>query len=323
MDEYAASVWSLIPLDTIAEKLTQPFSSDSEKVRAIYYWVTHNISYDVVRFHRPERMAIFLNSTDSAELEDYVTSRYGTMTYDRGTGVCEGYASLFKLLCRKAKINCVVVRGYGRTSMTDIGKPYNTNHAWNAVKVDGKWRLVDACWGSGYCDDAVTTFHQKFTDYYFLTAPDVFAYNHYPDNTEWLLTNSPASVQEFTLLPYFFFSESQTAAVKFSPRLANIERQTGEYIYFEIEVNSANKSKIFQGVQLNEFDSAGKKITPPRNGASVKSVKRSDNKITIEYKVWSEKVKTIQVWFNDLHSTLGYKLTAYKDYMEHNGVWRK
>jgi len=37
---------SLVNLKSFADKLTQPFSTDTDKFRAIYKWVCNNIEYD-------------------------------------------------------------------------------------------------------------------------------------------------------------------------------------------------------------------------------------------------------------------------------------
>ena len=51
------------------------------------------------------------------------------------SGVCESYAKAFQYLCGVNGIDSVILTGYG-------GEP----HAWNLVRVDGKWYGVDATW---------------------------------------------------------------------------------------------------------------------------------------------------------------------------------
>ena len=55
--------------------------------------------------------------------------------------VCEGYAKVFKVLCDKVGIPCVLVSGQGVTS-SGAGA-----HMWNYVQMEDKqWYLVDATW---------------------------------------------------------------------------------------------------------------------------------------------------------------------------------
>lgn len=54
----------------------------------------------------------------------------------RGHTVCEGMALLFTLLCLRQGIPCMLAAGMGRED----------HHAWNMVKIDGRWMHVDAYW---------------------------------------------------------------------------------------------------------------------------------------------------------------------------------
>ena len=51
------------------------------------------------------------------------------------TGVCSSYAGAFKLLAQQAGLECIVVTGN-----LDGELP----HAWNKIKIDGEWRIVDS-----------------------------------------------------------------------------------------------------------------------------------------------------------------------------------
>ncbi len=51
--------------------------------------------------------------------------------------VCDGYSKAFKALCDYYKIPCLLEIGYVYKS---------TGHAWNIVKLKGKWYYVDSTW---------------------------------------------------------------------------------------------------------------------------------------------------------------------------------
>lgn len=55
--------------------------------------------------------------------------------------VCEGIAKAFKLMCDVNEIPCIVVSG---SSTNNDRQDTGDNHAWNMVKIDGKWYHVDA-----------------------------------------------------------------------------------------------------------------------------------------------------------------------------------
>lgn len=63
--------------------------------------------------------------------------------------VCEGYARAFKVLCDSENIPCVLVDGYGTSSLDSDGEA----HMWNNVRVGDAWYAVDVTWndpvGSG------------------------------------------------------------------------------------------------------------------------------------------------------------------------------
>jgi transglutaminase/protease-like cytokinesis protein 3 len=162
----------------IADKLTSGFSSDSLKIRAIYYWITQKIGYDCQAYKKGN--PIPYNKDDG----DYYYKRVRrTLSYKKG--VCEDYALTFKMFCDALKIPAEVIDGYGL-----VVKPYKilsilgigeSNHAWNAVKINNKWYLLDLTWASGYVNGTVTKFTRKRNDYYYLTTPEKFILDHHPD----------------------------------------------------------------------------------------------------------------------------------------------
>ena len=45
-------------IETLSHLLTDSFENDSEKVRAIFYWMTQNIGYDCKRFHENRSFSV-------------------------------------------------------------------------------------------------------------------------------------------------------------------------------------------------------------------------------------------------------------------------
>ena len=58
---------------------------------------------------------------------------YGVLLNQKG--VCASYSGAFKLLAQAAGLDCIVVTG---------NLEGNLPHAWNKVKVDGEWQIVDS-----------------------------------------------------------------------------------------------------------------------------------------------------------------------------------
>ena len=67
------------------------------------------------------------------------------------------YATAYAVLARFAGLECAAVEGFVKgfryepgDSVRDASGSLVINHAWNAVRVDGQWRLLDACAGARY-----------------------------------------------------------------------------------------------------------------------------------------------------------------------------
>ena len=77
--------------------LTRPFITDEEKARAIFRWITDNITYDVEGF--------FSGRKTEAESGDVLKSR---------SSVCSGYSSLFEELGKVAGLQITTIDGYAK-----------------------------------------------------------------------------------------------------------------------------------------------------------------------------------------------------------------
>ena len=194
IDAYALSIprSEASSVDRLATALSKETTNDREKTRAIYRWITKNISYDTRAFF---------------------SGNLGDMSADRVLktmkGVCDGYAQLFAALAQLMGLEAERVvgnsKGYGYVVGSKIEGP--ANHAWNAVKINGAWRLVDCTWGAGYIDTK-KNFVERFNDYYFLTPPDQFAYDHFPEDPEKQFLSTPITKEFYENLvnvqPLFF-----------------------------------------------------------------------------------------------------------------------
>lgn len=79
-------------------------------------------------------------------------------------------------------------------------KPEERNHSWNAVHVQGEWRFIDCTWGSGYLD-ADGKYQRQFDEFWFLTDPEMFCYDHFPAHADWQLLDKPIDIDEFNKRP--------------------------------------------------------------------------------------------------------------------------
>ncbi len=162
-------------IPALAKDITQPFSTDEDKVRAIFRWMTNNIAYDCADYHNKNRSiggSVTYNKKTTKEEKagkwEDVYYKYATKVLRNKKGVCEGYATLFYELCRYSGIQCHVVTGKANTNLE--GKPKYGGHAWNKVRIGDDWYFTDVCWASGACDEKVTKFYKGLNNHYYLTS---------------------------------------------------------------------------------------------------------------------------------------------------------
>lgn len=179
----------LINLPILTHRLTAQMPTDVERFRAIYYWVTHNIKgeYDMTRKSNHARKK-YRNDPEALQQwnRTYRKEVFIKLLNDKET-LCTGYAYLIKKMALLAGLECEIVNGYDPTNTFKSKNGPLANHAWNAIKIDGKWYLCDATWSSGYTDMGTYLFEYDYDDTYFLMKPSEFAKTHKPEDPQWNL----------------------------------------------------------------------------------------------------------------------------------------
>ena len=103
--------------------------------------------------------------------------------------------------CRSKGLECEVVSGHAKGFGYRNGDSFHdkeSDHAWNAVCTDGKWRLVDSCWGAGHGEDS--HHHDgkaRFKEHHFAMPPEQFALTHLPQDDRWQLLAVPITMEQF------------------------------------------------------------------------------------------------------------------------------
>lgn len=108
----------------IISAVIKPGMTDRQKAEALNNYVAQNVHYDFKGYqdYQAGKNVYHLQTAYTALVE--------------GKGICQGFARAYKLLCDKAGVPCVVLFGTTRQ--------FGTAHAWNRVKLDGKWETVDS-----------------------------------------------------------------------------------------------------------------------------------------------------------------------------------
>lgn len=189
IDKHALSVidYKNESIKSLTERLIKNTENEFEKARSIYRWITKNISYDVQSY--------FKNNIEHQRVQ----AKY---VLKSKISVCSGYANLFKEMANAAGLESEVVsgfaKGYGFEAGDAIGE---SNHAWNAVRLDKSWYLIDCTWGAGSIG-VDKKFKRNYVDFYFLTPPEHLIYSHFPDSNRWQLMTNQMSKIVFSNLPY-------------------------------------------------------------------------------------------------------------------------
>lgn len=126
----------------IIRKEIKPGMSTAQKVKAIHDYMVLNCEYDYKNY---------LNGTiprKSYGVEGFILKK---------KAVCQGYAETFQLFMEALHIPCQLVVGQANNGGGYAG------HAWNIVKVSGKWYHIDVTW-----DDPVPDRKGRISYGYFL-----------------------------------------------------------------------------------------------------------------------------------------------------------
>ena len=146
-----------------AEKILKDAYAEGQSVPE-YELAIHDILVDVMEY-------------DTATLENYGgvpepnnDNPYGALI--GGRGICLGYTRTFQLLMDMAGIECISIYGH-----SDNGEEYG-EHAWNQVRLDGEWYIVDSTW-----DDPLSSMPvpAKYHHWYFNVTSEYISDNHFWD----------------------------------------------------------------------------------------------------------------------------------------------
>lgn len=152
--------------------------TDNKIVETFYYWIAHNITYDA-KLYKDN------NATD----EDVSVK---SILVKRKT-ICDGYSNLILELCQAVKIECIKIIGYGKNYDSET-----EGHAWNAVKINGKWQLIDVTWGTGsFLDRELQNYSKEIDLKYLFGDPDYFIIDHFPEEESWQLLDFPINKEKF------------------------------------------------------------------------------------------------------------------------------
>ncbi len=145
-------------MESRVEKLARPAQnlSDEEKLKYIHDFICENVTYDKLK-------------------KQYSHEIIGPL--GQGVGVCEGISKTVKILCDKLGIWCTIA-----ISEANPEKGIKYRHAWNVVKIGGKYYHLDATFdnslGKIHVEDSHNSKNDKSEsiryDYFMLSDKQIF-----------------------------------------------------------------------------------------------------------------------------------------------------
>lgn len=211
--------------------------NDYDKLLAIHDWIALNIIYDTELY-------------DMANTADGIQSYRGFNlegVFIDGRAVCDGITKAFMLMSRIEGIECIRVSG------TLNGG----NHAWNKVKLDGIWFVVDVTGDDAILrikdTDGETTKYifEELRHIYFLTSDAKISETH----CESVTSTAPKATGEYNYYVNNGFSANTQAKLdKYFEKVAEIAKtvKSGSAIILEVNtkgINGANCNYLYENIR--------------------------------------------------------------------------
>lgn len=213
---------TLAQIESVADSCLSQIDTtgdDYSKVKEIYDFICDNTSY-------------VTNATDNQRI---------TSVFLYQESVCNGYASAFQYLCQRLGIECLLVSG-----MADNNTGSIEAHAWNLVKEDGDYYLVDVTWGDGMDSDSST----DDIDYSYLNLPDsLMNIDHSPELTEYDIFLEPCTSLDnnYFVRNNLYFSDYESARNQF------IDIKPDETVCIMLDSDSLYQQTIYELIDNDDI----------------------------------------------------------------------
>ena len=181
-------------IKSVADYIVRNEPNSYKQIKAAHDYVVSRVSYDL-----------------GVLTEGIRPSQKPLTVFHKRVGVCEGYARLFQALGKAMGYKTAYITGKVRRDLAPIdvipqarrlaNYGYDwTLHAWNGVKIEGNWYLVDTTWDDG----------NLYKTDYLLVPPAAMISSHFPSSKNWQLLPSTINHEAFEnkpLLTTKFFAQ--------------------------------------------------------------------------------------------------------------------
>lgn len=261
----------LLTAEKLAKHIASDFSSEEDKVKALFCWMTKNIRYDLEEYYNPSnKRTTFRYRTieEKNTIIQGIKDKTVSETLKRRKGVCEGYAQTFAKVATLLNIENAVISGYARASFNEIGNPIQQpNHAWNAVKIKNNWTYIDATWGAGHQNNG--KWHREFKPYFFNMKKEHYFKTHLPEESVWRLKVNRMDKITFYKQPIYSHRFLTTNYKLISPANGFIKKDKNGKITVSLK-NIAPNQKIHFGFLGDQYAKEG--AITIKNGITTASI---------------------------------------------------
>lgn len=212
------------PLGTTPASLAQgyicrPYRSDVQRLRAIFTWVSERIAWE-------------------DDFEGEIDTRH---VLQSKRGCSHEIAVIVAEMCASVGLHAEVVRGYLKTpgEPLDLESVARPNHFWNAVIVEGEWRIMD-CSLAGPTNPKRAQYSnaggQVAEFWYFLARPLESCYSHVPLLPEQQHICPPQPHDVLMALPCAtpIYFKHQLHMADFDTSLLNLDNLEMAHIYINV-----------------------------------------------------------------------------------------
>lgn len=250
VDKNTRFIQGLPPMTTPASLaqgyVCRPYRSDVQRLRAIFTWVSERIAWE----------------------EDFEGDVDTRRVIQSKRGCSEEIAVLVMDMCAAVGLHSEVIRGYLKApgEELDFEMIAHPNHWWNAVIVDGEWRIMDCSLAnptnprrSSYSSAGSQVAESGF----FLARPSEICYTHVPLLPEAQHIIPPLSHEVLMALPCacppYFMNDIEIA--DFDTSLLNLENLEMAHIHFfvpeDVEAVAEVEARIFARDGDGDFFESG------------------------------------------------------------------
>ncbi|KAJ2884099.1 hypothetical protein H4R27_002323 [Coemansia aciculifera] len=246
VDRQMATIKSLsvkLTVDVLATMhIGRPFTTPIEQVRAVFIWIASNIQYD---------------PSPAESNDDFEQQEAPNAVLQRRRSRGPGFAYLFDAMMGALDIESHAVRGYLRQPLDTYQGAVMpaANHVWNAVCLDGEYRLVDtACAAKSHPLNA----ESKTDSWFFMASPKDTLFTHFPVSASNQFVDPVVPLSVFWMLPYVRPTYFQ-AKVKLLnlPHVPRLELRDDQVTPLVLCVRDSTLS-VFAEVELHDPSGSGR-----------------------------------------------------------------